>query len=733
MFLLVLTVTTGLEVGSLISALAGGVEIPEVPSGHPRVYVRPSHLPEIRRKVETDEFKDAWEAIKKEARGSRGYSILCKGFVYLITQDRNMGRSAIELALEAIKKSDDARVFRTPMHHCACVYDWCYDLLTDDEKLGFIREFERIAASHGPGYPAQLRSQAVVGHGTEGWLLTDQLPAGVAIYDETQKMYDAAAELFFKKFVEVRDFYYPGHSHHQGDSYFGRFVYDQAASWLFRRMGAGDVLSREQQFVPYHLVYCLRPDGQQMRVGDTYDHSGKSGRKNIIMTMTGSYYNDPYLLTVLDMRYFHESAGDRIFEILFREPGVPKRPLSELPKTKYFAEPIGKMLARTGWDMGIESRDAIAYMHIGEYFFGNHQRKDFGTFQLYYRGALAISSGIYQGDQGGYGSEHWLHYYHQTLSHNGLLIFDPSEKQFKRASNDGGQRYPNEGRDHPRDLEELLSNDYKMGSVTAHEFGPDDISPEYSYIAGDITDAYTRKVSKVTRSMVALNTGNESYPCAMVIFDRVASANPDFRKTWLLHTIQEPEIAERTITVVRDQNEYGGKMVVENLLPEEASISKIGGPGKEFWVESVGKNFPMGTDRYGAEPGAWRVEVSPAIPAEADNFLHVLTVMDAGTSKSPTASMVSSKELVGATILDRSVLFGRSGELLDSARFDISGRGKLKVLVCDLKPGNWTFRRNGELMSEEISATVDGECVYFEGEPGGYEMRLVSVDEDASK
>jgi len=386
------------------------------------------------------------------------------------------------------------------------------------------------------------------------------------------------------------------------------------------------------------------------------------------------------------------------------------------------------MVARTGWDMGMESRDAIAYMHIGEYFFGNHQRKDFGTFQLYYRGALAISSGIYEGNEGGYGSEHWQHYYHQTLSHNGLLIFDPAEEQYRRASNDGGQRYPNKGRDHPRDLEELLSNDYKMGSVTAHEFGTDDISPEYSYTAGDITDAYTKKVSKVTRSMVALNTGNETYPCAMVVFDRVVSANPDFKKTWLLHTIQEPEIAERTITVVRDQSGYDGKMVVESLLPEKASVKKIGGPGKEFWVESVGKNFYMSTDRKAAEPGAWRVEVSPAIPAKSDNFLHVLTVMDAGTSKSPTASMISSEELVGATILDRAVLFGRSGELLGSASFDINGDGKLKVLVCDLKPGDWAIRRNGELMSEKISATVDGKCLYFEGEPGSYELRLVIVD-----
>jgi heparin/heparan-sulfate lyase len=615
------------------------------------------------------------------------------------------------------------------------VYDWCYDLLTEDEKQEFIRQFERIAASHGPGYPASPESHAVVGHTTEGWLLTAQLPAGVAIYDESRKMYDAAAKLFFEKFIEVRNFYYPGHAHHQGDSYRARFVYDQAASWLFRRIGAGDVLSREQQFVPYHLIYCIRPDGQQIRTGDTYDHSGKSGRKQLIVTLTGSYYNDPYLLTMVDSGLLHgrggPSPGERVFELLFREPDAPKRPLSELPKTKYFAEPIGEMVARTGWNMGIESRDAVAYMRIGEYFLGNHQRKDFGTFQLYYRGALAISSGIYQGDQGGYGSEHWLHYYHQTISHNGLLIFDPSEEQYKSASNDGGQRYPNRGRDHPRDLATLKSQDYQMAEVTAHQFGPDEIAPEYSYIAGDITNAYTKKVSKVARSMVTLNTDNDTYPCALVVFDRVVSTDPSFKKTWLLHAIQKPDIQGRTITVVRDRGKYGGKLVVESLLPEEVSIARVGGLGKEFWVESMWKNYPMHSDRREAEPGSWLVEVSPVVPAEPDDFLHVLTVMDKETPQGPAVSMISSGQLVGAAFLDRAVLFGRSGELLDAAGFEYTASSveyvssSVKFLICDLRPGYWSVRRNGQIISERLPASADGKCLYFEGTPGSYELRLV--------
>ena len=78
------------------------------------------------------------------------------------------------------------------------------------------------------------------------------------------------------------------------------------------------------------------------------------------------------------------------------------------------------------------------------------------------------------------------------------------------------------------------------------------------------------------------------------------------------------------------------------------------------------------------------------------------------------------------TVLDRAVLFGRSGELLDSASFDISGNGKLKILVCDLEPGDWTVRWNNESASGKISATPDSNCLYFDGEPGSYELRLIS-------
>ena len=684
--------------GVLIFALVPGVgagsevapEIPVVPAGHPRVYVRPADIRAIRARLDMPGFEEDWFAIRKDRRP------LSKAFVYLMTGDRGTGRAAIVGGLSALKQCTDARTPDNAMHWGACVYDWCYDLLSSQEKTQFIKQFQRVAASHSPGYPATPKGHAIVGHGTEGWLLTDQLPAGLAIYDESQQMYDAAARLFFSKFVEVRNFFYPSHMHHQGDSYIGtRLQHDLLASWLFRRIGAGDVFTRQQQYVPYQLLYHLRPDGQQMRSGDTYDTSGRSNSKRRLMILAGAYYEDPYLLTMADSDlYGGPSSYDRVFELLFREPGLKKRPLDELPPSKYFPGPMGEMVARTGWKMGIDSPDAVVHMRIGEYFFGNHQRKDFGTFQIYYRGPLAIASGLYQGKDQPYGSDHWLNYHHQTIAHNGLLVYDPAEKMAKGSVNDGGQRWPSNGADHPGDLSVLLGQDYRMGRVIAHAIGPDPGSPMYSYIAGDITEAYAAgKAEKVTRSMVAFNTGDRARPCILIVFDRVTSTNPSFKKTWLLHCIQEPQIHGTTSVVLRNgrhyrQNaRYGGKLIIESLLPKEASVAKIGGPGREFWIEGAQRNYPTTKDGA-AEPGAWRIEVSPSAPSRNDMFLHVMTVMDEQVSPETSGRLISSKNMIGVSLQNSAVFFSRDGQLLKAAGLPGDGSNKA-ALICDLMPGLW--------------------------------------------
>ena len=75
----------------------------------------------------------------------------------------------------------------------------------------------------------------------------------------------------------------------------------------------------------------------------------------------------------------------------------------------------------------------------------------------------------------------------------------------------------------------------------------------------------------------------------------------------------------------------GGRLTCLTLLPEQADLQLIGGPGKDSWVDGV--NYPVAsgsTNLAAAEHGSWRLEVSPKNPGTLDYFLHVLFVDDAG-------------------------------------------------------------------------------------------------------
>jgi heparin/heparan-sulfate lyase len=63
-----------------------------------------------------------------------------------------------------------------------------------------------------------------------------------------------------------------------------------------------------------------------------------------------------------------------------------------LPMTKYFPDPAGLMIARTGWTdaMQADAGDVVATMKLGGDWFGNHEHYDAGHFQIYYKGGLAI-------------------------------------------------------------------------------------------------------------------------------------------------------------------------------------------------------------------------------------------------------------------------------------------------------------------------------------------------------
>ena len=714
---------------------AEGASIPVPPPEHPRLYLRQKHISDLKKRMAHPVLKPVWDDLVKS--GERGGSRLMElnALRYLLDRDDELGRDTIWKTLKLMQdftwphKQDISREIGRMMVTGAIVYDWCYELLKPEQKNAFIEQFIRLARSLECGYPP-VRQGAVTGHTSEAMLMRDTISAGIAIYDEFPEMYRLSAGRFFREHVPARNWFYPGHAYHQGDSYGPyRYMWDIVALWIFDRLGAGNVFDPNQQFVPYQYIYAQRPDGQLLRSGDTFRHSTRHGeiwRKYPGFLLSASYYGDGYVYSHY-LKAPADSGTDKIFEFLWRDPDLKPLPITDLPLSFYMGTPFGHMIARTGW--GEDS--AIAEMKINEYNFVNHQHSDAGSFQVYYKGSLAIDSGLYQGTEGAYHSLHDVNYNKRTIAHNCLLIYDPDERfgeiRGEEARNDGGQwRHWGE----PRTLEMLLSDGYETGKVLAHAFGPDTRTPVYTYLKGDITRAYSKKVSEVKRSFVFLKLGDGSVPAALIVFDKVAASDPDFKKYWLLHSMEEPQISGNQIIVVRSEHGEQGKLVNTVLLPEtdNALVTAVGGPGKEFWV--FGRNYPNSPrwdDMRSVEMGAWRVELSPKEPSETDYFLNVIQVMDKEVEQPLQVKRIDDVDVVGVKLADKIVLFNREGSLVKGTiKFSINGEGSVDILVTDLAVGEWQIRKDNTVLIPEIQCQAGEHLIYFRGSMGDYELSLRS-------
>ena len=657
-----------------------GVTVPLPPMEHPRVFVRSEEIPALRAKMQTKDGKKilrklttasqprtAEEEASEKDRGFRYYAkmrgitskVQLQALDYLVHGNVSGAREAIVSMLDTLRKTnfgtknDLSRASGCMLMVGGMIYDWCYDQFTPEERQSYIKEFIRIAETMECHYPPK-RTEPIAGHSSEWMILRDMLSCGIAIYDEYPDMYNYVVKMLFEDYIPVRNFTYKGMNYHQGSGYITvRFLNDLNSLWIFDKMGAGPIYAPAQQYVLYDFIYRRRPDGQVLPAGDVNPAPRKRPQSYSMPAMlASSYYKDPYLAYEYERKPSTEPHM-LMLELLWRDFDLKGKTPEDLPLTRFSPTPFGWMIARTGWGKNA----VVAEMKVNEHFYGNHQHMDGGAFQIYYKGPLAIDSGSYQGSSGGYNSPHNKNYFKRTIAHNSLLVYDPQEKfacwnyggagKTEFAANDGGQRMPGDRWDTCRSFESLLSESYTVGKTLAHGYGPDLHTPEYSYLKGDITKAYTSKVEDVRRSFVFLNLepqGNAdknpegvqtAVPAVMVVYDHVVSADPSFKKFWLLHSIEEPQIGTHEFTVSRTKDGDTGKLFCEVLLPE-ADVKKVGGPGKEFWV--FGENYPnAATTRPDPcnERGAWRVEVTPKAAAKEDCFLNVMQVMDNSAAPLP--------------------------------------------------------------------------------------------------
>ena len=727
-----------------------GLTLPVPPAEHPRLFFRKANLNEIKMKTDHPLLQYSWNKVNQNARypidGKLKQGVVdnfdqqvidaieARAFLYALNGDSKMGNEAVDFIFNLHntliidhQSISDYRVIGRVILATAVVYDWCYELILPEEKQSLIAIMESLAADMEVEWPFLVQS-SVVGHGTGPQVYRDILSVGIASYDENPEIYLRAAGRIFAELIPVQNYRYQSGHHDQGSSYGPvRFQYEMYATHMFDRMGYHDLKRQLQGEIPYYWIYSRRPDGGLLREGDD---SEEALRRFLVywpipdLAYTASFYQDPLLMGEAIRQ--GQIGNDPLYDLLLIDPTViSDNHLAGLPLTRYFPSPFGGMIARTGWDSDVASTSGtvVAEMRIAERFFGSHQRLDAGNFQIYYQGPLAVNSGIYQGTQGAWGSSHFRNYYIRSIAHNCMLIYDSGEKftfQGSNVSNDGGQRIPPD----PRNLSSLMTTPYKYGEVLAHDFGPNALTPEYSYLKGDITPAYTSKVSTHKRAFVFLtlsspSQGGGEIPAVLIVYDYVVSSNASFKKTWLLHCVQEPTFNDNVTTIIRDQKGYNGKLVNTTLLPlsGNTSLTKVGGIGNEFTVGGVYYPQSMVNSNNSWDGAIWRVELSPKTASQTDVFLNVMQVTDADNNNLLPVEAIETTQMTGVQIGDRIVLFSKNGNLINSTvNLNIEDNKTFKVLITDIEKGNW------EIKGPQLLSTIKNEnnLVYFEASKGDY-------------
>ena len=592
---------------------------------------------------------------------------------------------------------DQCRQFGYVTFTAACVYDWCYDLLTDLDKRQIVAgvqhkccegENERGARME-VGFPPSGQG-AISGHGTEYQILRDYLSFAIAIYDEYPGWWDFIGGRFYAEFVPVRREFYRAGLYPQGTSLYIQIRYsaDLFSALLVR--AATDTFPYDEADMKRvaRTAYSYElPGGRAFASGDDHTTDRPLADLGQIALLSSYLFDDGTVRAQLEScqsnytdfgAYFTSGAGAAIY-LICSSSGLRAAPDRHegMPLVLYNGGWLGQIIARNNWG----DDQAAVLMKIGCRSAANHEHNDAGQFQIFYRSMLAGDTGSYDK----YGDPHHYWYHQATVAHNCLLIYNPAQSDADRGYYSGGQIHRWECHDFSVWKDD---REHKTGTVTGWETGYADAAqtkPTYAYLAGDITPAYDEAtVSEVTRRFLSVfDTGNHDVPLFFFVFDRITATDPSFKKTFLLHTATEPSVDGNTVTEISGE----GKLVLQTLFGGDR-IEKVGGEGRNYVV-----NGEQLAPCKNGDDGFWgRVEISPETGKKTDDLLNVFFVTDADKTPDLPALAVATEEVRGAVVGNVAALFVSAAERRATAfTMSLPAARPLNCYVLGVAAGVWTI------------------------------------------
>ncbi len=559
--------------------------------------------------------------------------------------------------------------------------------------------------------------------------------AGLALWEQgdphgtnadTQHLLDATYYRFREMYAATRA-HAPDGGWWEGQGYYGaRLQGEVYFAWAWLVATGEDLFAGNEHLrnAVYYWIYGLRPDGVSSREGDQTCLPAGCSRNRHVASILAAYHGDPHVQWYAQFR--GALVGEGWEEVALYDAGVSAAPPDTLPLHRNFQ--FGHVVIRTGWDIGPGSDDTYFTFDIHDWISG-HTHVDSASFTLFRRGALAIDSGRYRGNNAS-AIAHERNYATRTIAHNTITVYRPGEN-FGGFANDGGQRFlfqePPDSE--PRFVADLApGTKYDTGTLEAFE-----ATADHYYLKGNATDAYhstgflapsdgaAAKISHFTREIAFFD--DEPDPL-VVVFDRVTSLQAAWPKRWLLHAIDEPAVSGPVIStqvpghiLTHDGDlvtidRAGGRLYSRTLLPAAATIRKVGGTGFEFWVDDPEANYPLSV--FDVEAGAWRAEVQPAAPATADTFLHVLSVTTDGTTAMVPARLIDGGTAWGAEAGDRVVMFAKTSSPVQNLTYTVeSANPPVRHLLTGMLPGQYAVTAGGVPVSGSPLTTSSHRTLSF--------------------
>ena len=721
---------------------------------HPRVMISSHNRDTIKNNMTKPQNKSAYDSYlkytEKEMTGEYSGStfellthIEAKAFRYLMTGEALYGYQAIYNVKNAILTAehieiDPYRAYGLTMYIAACVYDWCYDLLTETDKEELVRGAINLLGKRMEVGCPPAKVGAIAHHTVECQILRSYLSFAIAVYDEHPEIYEFVAGRLYNDIVPAQNFMLSSEKHWEG-AYYAPFRYCNLldAQLLMLAMTEG----KTEMFNAKDLHTVASTFMDFTLPGLTYDRIHVFEMGDVAASSFEDYFSSCFFASCMFgdaalKGFSYHCYNDRtdfgaimnntyvsaVRYLMLNDPDLePIDPFENRPLVKLTKFPGSAVFARSAWN---DPNAYAVYMTMPEFFSASHSHAEAGSFQIYYKGMLASDSGYYTT----HGLGHHAAYTRQTISANSILVYNHGlcvEGGWHDHVYSGGQSQIKDITRviAPYTLESAMEC-ASMNQLTllGKAKGDDGNKYAFSYIAADMTRAYDEaSVDEVTRYMLSAATENEEMPMVFATFDRITAKHPSFTKKVLLHSQSEPAVKDGYVIITNTKDENNGKLVAQSLITD-MNVTVFGdGNGAEYTItDTVFKPRSYRTD----DPD-YRIELTPKEANKTDLILTAMYVTNAdNTAQEVKAEEISTELIAGALLLGRALLFNKRSEPLSGeVSFDIPTDGNTLCYLAGVCDGEWQVYQDGVFTATAKSNDGEG-IISFRAEKGKITLKL---------